>query len=988
MAEQMKIADAVAGLQSALNETAERYPEFRDRLQEKNFTVQIQLMDGSFAEHLIFENGHVVLGSGAHSKPDITLSFYSEVDGLTMMKPDKDWKGYLDVINVIKNFRAGWQGPDEISIWFTETLDKMGQAGMQYGTDMGNGVKRYTSNTTGGAVFAYVKDGKIIRVTPIEFDDSDAASWTINARGKSFTPPRIASADAPTLAWKSMVYSKDRLLYPMKRVDFDPNGERNPQNRGISEYERISWDEALDIVAGEIQRVKREYGPGAIMNCTSSHHTWGHLGYKLSARTRFFNNIGSTTVVDNPDSWEGWFWGAMHHWGQSAHNGGGETYGTVQDLLENAEMVVFWSADPEATAGVYAAHEGTYRRRWLKDLGLPCVHIDPFYNHTAAWMGGKWFAPKPGTDNALVFAIAYTWITEDLYDKQYVADRTTGFDKWKVHVLGEDDGIPKTPEWQEEITGLPARNVRALAREWASKKTYLCAGGAIAFGGACRTATGADWARGVVMLMAMQGLGKPGINMGGLQQGTPVNARFWFPGYADGGFSASITGGNASVINSYQNMPSTFTGSNVKQLVPRLKIPEAILDQKTDGYPLDFMSLEGQFQKFEYPAPGHSPVKLWYRYGGSFFGTMTETNRFARALRSPNLETVINQSIWFEGEAKFADVILPACTSFERWDISEYTNCGGYVNHTFTQANHRVPCIQHKCIEPLGESKSDFQIFLDISKRLGMGHQFSEGCTELEWCRRFFYSTDVCKNMSWEEFLVKGYYVVPAPSEELRDPVAYRWFAEGRHKDTPELSMAPADFTEEMGKGLQTQSGKIEFESSSLKRFAPDDEERPPILKYRDSWEGTKTTELYSKYPLQMISPHPRFSFHTQNDGKDAFTNDIKDHRVLVNGHYYWIARINSDDADKRGIGQHDLIKLYNDRGAVICAAQVTERVPPGTIHSYESSSQYVPTGEPGESPDIGGCVNILTPVRMMVKHSHAQAPNSCLIQVEKWEWR
>ena len=75
-----------------------------------------------------------------------------------------------------------------------------------------------------------------------------------------------------------MIYSPDRLLYPMKRVDFDPKGERNPQNRGISGYERISWDEALDIAAGEIQRVKEQYGPGAIMNGSGSHHTWGSAG--------------------------------------------------------------------------------------------------------------------------------------------------------------------------------------------------------------------------------------------------------------------------------------------------------------------------------------------------------------------------------------------------------------------------------------------------------------------------------------------------------------------------------------------------------------------------------------------------------------------------------------------------------------------------------------------------------------------------------------
>ncbi len=106
--------------------------------------------------------------------------------------------------------------------------------------------------------------------------------------------------------------------------------------------------------------------------------------------------------------------------------------------------------------------------------------------------------------------------------------------------------------------------------------------------------------------------------------------------------------------------------------------------------------------RYEYPAPGHSEVKLYYKYGGSHFGTMIDTNRYARMYRSDKLECVVNQSIWMEGETQFADLILPACTNFERWDISEFANCGGYIQHAFTQCNHRVMVMQHKCIEPLG----------------------------------------------------------------------------------------------------------------------------------------------------------------------------------------------------------------------------------------------------------------------------------------------
>ncbi|MGA3128434.1 MAG: molybdopterin-dependent oxidoreductase [Candidatus Korobacteraceae bacterium] len=967
---------------TAVRSSAKKHPSIAGRLQGKNFIVQVKLRDNSQAGYLTFKDGRVKSTAGTHSKPELELSFENAAIADRLVKPATD---HFAFINALKHFQIQSDGSPELAQWFWDTLNLVATADVHYGVKVSNGETRFTSNTNGGPVFVYVKDDKIIRITNINFDENDPQPWTIHARGKTFTPPSKTTVDAYTLAWKSMVYSQDRILSPMKRVDFDPKGERNPQNRGVSGYEKISWDEALDIVAGEILRVKQQYGPGAIMNGSGSHHTWGNLGYWLSARHRFFNLIGTTFVEHNPDSWEGWFWGAVHHWGHSMRKGGAETYGTVEDCLKHAEMIVFWGADPEATSGVYGAHEGTTRRQWLKDLGIPMVHIDPYYNHTAAWLGGKWLGPKPGTDSAMIHAIAYVWITEDLYDKEYIAARTTGFDKWKSYVLGQDDGVPKTPEWQEKETGVPAKDVRALARDWGKKRTYLAAGGIIGFSGACRSATGADWARGVVLLMAMRGLGKPGVNFGCLQQGAPIDTRFFFPGYSEGGFSGDLMG-TAAAQNLYQRMPMMGTNNTVKQKVPRLKIPEAIMDGKCDGYPDDSKTIEGQFSRISYPADGYSPVKLYYKYGGSHFGTMCETNRYVRMYGTETLECVINQSIWMEGEAKFADIILPACTSFERWDISEFANCGGYIYHAQTQANHRVMVLQHKCIEPLGESKSDYQIFLDIAKRLGLGGAFSEGLTELDWCKRLFDATDLPDVISWKDFAKKGYFVMPAPPEEARDPVSYRWFAEGRAKDTPEGTPLPGDYSHQFRHGLQTQSGKIEFESSSLKRFDPDDPERPPLLKYVPAWEGPQATpELYEKYPLHLVSPHPRYSFHTMGDAKDSSTCDIKDHRVLVDGYYYWIVRVSASDAAARGIRENDLVKVFNDRGTVICAAQVTERMTPGIVHSYESCAIYEPIGEPGKSPDRGGCINILTPARMMIKKSHSMAPNSCLVDVQKW---
>ena len=430
---ELKFSALLYGLLQTLRVMSRRHPAYARRLAEKDLTAQIRTADGKTGRHYTLRQGRITSGRGLHPSADITVTVQNADLGVKLFSLHVD---HLERIEAIKNFQLLAEGPDELVVWFMQTLGMIFTLGWDYGTDLGDGVRRYVTNTNGGPLFVYVKDGRIVRITPIEFDDSDAPPWTIQARGKRFTPPRQTTVAPHSMCAKSTVYSPSRLLYPMKRVDFDPNGERNCENRGISGYVRISWDEALDIVAAEIQRVKRDFGPGAIMANHGSHHTWGNVGYYISAAYKFFNAIGTTKVVHNPDSWEGWYWGAMHHFGYSMRLGQTETYGLVEDLLKEAEMVVFWSADPECTSGSYSAFEGTSRRQWLKELGIELVHIDPYYNHTAALLGGKWFAPKPGTDAAMAIAIAQVWITEGLYDKDFVGGRTVGFETWRDYLLG------------------------------------------------------------------------------------------------------------------------------------------------------------------------------------------------------------------------------------------------------------------------------------------------------------------------------------------------------------------------------------------------------------------------------------------------------------------------------------------------------------------------------------------------------------------------
>ncbi|WDP92282.1 MAG: molybdopterin-dependent oxidoreductase [Desulfobacter sp.] len=832
----------------------------------------------------------------------------------------------------------------------------------------------FTNCTNAGPVSVYVKDGKVQRIRPLVADEKDFKPWVIEAGGEKYSPRKKFHIAPYVHGERRRLYSDERIKYPMKRVDFDPDGERNPQNRGKSAYERISWDEAIDIIAKEISRVKDTYGGSAISGMTSSHHNWGIVGYKMGPFARFMNMLEFTPVLDNPDSWEGWHWGATHTYGFYWRLGMPEPYDMLGDALQNAEMIVFWSNDPDSTRGTYTGQDSAMWRTWLKEKGVEMIVIDPFHNFTAAAMDCKWLAPRMGTDTALAMAIAHVWITEDLYDKEYVKNRTIGFDEFKPYVMGETDGTPKSPEWAEAESGIKARVIRTLARKWAAKRTILSGGSRGGEGGACRTAFGTEWARMMVLLQAMQGLGKPGRSIWGTTMGAPSDVDIWFPAYAD-------LEGRVSTTSIANKLP----GNPTKQRLWRLTLPDAVLDPPVSWYGEGFcgQSLDQQFKHFEYPMEGYSEIKMFYRYGGSFMGTMSDTSKWVRMYQSPKLEFVINQDCWYNSETRMADIILPACTNFERDDVGEWGACGGYTCHASSGCNFRIVVRQQKCLEPMWESKSDFEIFTLIADKLGKKEEFTDGKTELEWVKAFFDHSDLPKVVDWETFNKKGYHIINI-KEDYKPTPALRWFAEGRECDTPDPNNKKrgTDKADELG----TYSGKIEFASESLRQHFPDDEERPVSPKYIPSFEGHRS-DIFKKYSLQLLSPHPRFSFHCHYDKHTDWLDDIPVHRIKKDGYAWWPARIHPSDAAARDIKNGDIVRLYNDRGGVLCCAVVTERVKPGVIHSYASSAKYDPL-IPGDAdaPDKGGCVNILTPSRMVSQNAPGMTPNSCLIEIEKWE--
>src|SRR5262245_57077638 len=250
-----KLSLILFGLARLLKFKARRHAKFRSRLKERNFVAQIMTRDEAMGRWFECRDGAIRSRAGLHKNPDCKLMFKNAAIGASLLTPPINW---LNQINAQKDFVLGVDGPEDLTNWFAQTVMMSQSAGLKMGTPMNDGSVRYCNMTNGGPVFIYVKDGKIVRMTPIDLAEDDGASWTIEAKGVKLTPPRKTTLAPHGQNAKSIIYSPDRLLYPMKRVDFDPNGERNPQNRGKSGYVRISWEEAIKLVTDEIKRPKRE----------------------------------------------------------------------------------------------------------------------------------------------------------------------------------------------------------------------------------------------------------------------------------------------------------------------------------------------------------------------------------------------------------------------------------------------------------------------------------------------------------------------------------------------------------------------------------------------------------------------------------------------------------------------------------------------------------------------------------------------------------
>jgi anaerobic dimethyl sulfoxide reductase subunit A len=579
--------------------------------------------------------------------------------------------------------------------------------------------------------------------------------------------------------------------------------------RGEGKFERISWDEALTTVADEIGRVRDTYGSASILYLSMG----GDLGNLHNAGQMYqvLSLAGGFTEV----------------WGLTSFQAGlyaqKATYGThytsnTRDDLVNSRIIVMCGWNPAIS--ITGVNTNWYLAQ-AKEKGARIVAVDPRYTNSAATFAEKWIPIRPGTDGAMLLAMAYVMIDENLQDQKFLDTYTLGFEKFRDYLTGNEDGIAKTPAWAEVITGVPAAVIEQLAREYATiKPAALIAG--IAPG---RTAYGEQYHRIVITLAAMTGnIGVHGGDAAGRSWESVIGGYpYEIPQAPIGGVEPHrmASGGVQNPID--KNAPPPPLGSSPgynASSVHFCDVPNYIEKGTAGGYPSD--------------------CKLIAVVNCSFVNSFPNVNKIVRALKSNKVEFIFVQEQFLTPTARFADIVLPTNTFMERNDIANGVGLAfyGYVN---------------KAIESLDESKSHLEIAMLLASKLGV-FGFSDK-TEEDHLKEI---VENCEIPDYDEFKKTGVYRI-----DLSEPhVAFK-------KQIEDPTRHP----------FPTPSGKIELYSQQLADL--NHPEIPPIPKYIEAWEG-RNDPLVAKYPLQLITTHSRRRANAQFENI-PWLKELEPQAVLIN---------------------------------------------------------------------------------------------------------
>jgi biotin/methionine sulfoxide reductase len=517
-----------------------------------------------------------------------------------------------------------------------------------------------------GAFSAAVKDGRLVGVEPFA-GDPDPSPLLSNFLGS--------------------VQSSARVARPLVRKGWLERGPGPDEKRGMDEFIEVSWERALDLLSAELRRVYSQHGPEA---CFGGSYGWASAGrfhHAQSQLHRFLNAMGGYTRSVN-----------------SYSQGAAEVIfprvlglSTVDFLTssnswpviaEHTKLFVAFGGLPLKNAAVANGGTGAHRTaeglRAAKGNGAKFVCISPLRDDMPAWLDAQWLPIEPGTDTALMLALAHVLRSEQLADHAFLSRYCVGYERFEQYLSGKKDGIPKTPEWAAGITGIAATEISSLARAMASQRTLLSTSWSLQ-----RSWHGEQPMWMSVVLAAMVGqIGLPG---GGLGHGYGMTA--------------------STGMEFAARMPTFPQGRNpVDSFIPVARIADMLL---APGSSYDY---NGSVRR--YP-----DIRMVYWCGGNPFHHHQDLARLARAFASP--DTVVVHEPFMTATARHADIVLPATTTLERNDIGG----ASMARHVFAMK---------QAIAPVGEARNDYAIFSALGERLGVHAAFTEGRDEMQWLRHLY----------------------------------------------------------------------------------------------------------------------------------------------------------------------------------------------------------------------------------------------------------
>ena len=752
------------------------------------------------------------------------------------------------------------------------------------------GIEKRHHSSHWGAFRAHVRDGRMVGFEPFAKDPAPS--------------PILESI-------QDAIYDETRISQPMIRAGWLEGGPgKNSEGRGGEPFVPVSWETALGLVAGEIERIKTEHGNESIF---AGSYGWASAGRFHHANTllkRFLNCYGGFTDQVTTYSIAAGYVILPHVLGDNVACSGHIT--TWDSIAQDAGLFVMFGGVPVKNAQVAAGGAGEHSLEiWLeraKANGVEFVNVSPLEDDAPGFLDAQWLAVRPNTDVALMLGLAHTLWEENLHDKDFLARYCVGFEKFEAYLAGDTDGRPRNADWAAPITGIGADVIRNLARRMAGARTMLNTNWSLQRGDHGEQPF---WM--TITLAAM--LGQIGLPGGGF------------------GFGYGSMGGRGEPRENIPSVRMSFGKNPTGSFIPVARIADMMLHP---GEEYDFNG-----ERRTYP-----DIRMVYWCGGNPFHHHQDLNRLVKAWRRP--ETIVVHDPWWTSTARHADIVLPATTTLERNDIG-------------SSSRDRFILAMHKVIEPVGDARHDFDIFSELAERLGFRSAFTEDRDETEWLRHIY-----------EEARQKA-----AAQGVVLDTFEHFWetgHTEVAPPETPHVYLA--DFRKDPASNpLKTPSGKIEIYSERIESFGYADCPPHPAWLEPLEWLGSGLAE---KFPLHLISNQPRTRLHGQMDSGSTSTKSKIQGREPV-----WI---HPEDAAAREIRDGDVVRIFNERGAILAGAVLSQGLLPGVIQ-LSTGAWYDPQ-EPGKigALDKHGNPNVLTPDKGTSSLGQGPSAHSALVEMERYE--